>query len=189
MSELSKTQPKIIGLNSPKGRAKQMNFGASQSKGSVLYFLHADSIPPKHFDQYIVDAMDKGSKTGCFKMKFDNSHWWLQLAGWFTQFNWKSCRGGDQSLFIEKIAFEAIGGFNEDFVIYEDNDLLVINKPAGIIMHPGAGNYDGSNALAFGFVYVKENYVINVGHAKSDTGGKTMTNIGFTYNISSWFQK
>ena len=27
-------------------------------------------------------------------------------------------------------------------IIYKDNDLLVINKPAGIIMHPGAGNYD-----------------------------------------------
>ena len=27
-------------------------------------------------------------------------------------------------------------------IVYEDNDLLVINKPAGIIMHPGAGNYD-----------------------------------------------
>ena len=25
-------------------------------------------------------------------------------------------------------------------IIYEDKDLLVINKPAGIIMHPGAGN-------------------------------------------------
>ena len=34
-------------------------------------------------------------------------------------------------------------------IIYEDNDLLVINKPAGIIMHPGAGNYDETivNAL------------------------------------------
>ena len=27
-------------------------------------------------------------------------------------------------------------------IVYEDNDLLVIDKPAGIIMHPGAGNYD-----------------------------------------------
>ena len=27
-------------------------------------------------------------------------------------------------------------------IVYEDDDLLVINKPAGIIMHPGAGNYD-----------------------------------------------
>ena len=34
-------------------------------------------------------------------------------------------------------------------IIYEDKDLLVINKPAGIIMHPGAGNYDQTlvNAL------------------------------------------
>ena len=27
-------------------------------------------------------------------------------------------------------------------IIYEDENLLIINKPAGIIMHPGAGNYD-----------------------------------------------
>ena len=34
-------------------------------------------------------------------------------------------------------------------IVYEDADLLVINKPAGIIMHPGAGNYDKTivNAL------------------------------------------
>ena len=34
-------------------------------------------------------------------------------------------------------------------VIHEDQDLLVLNKPAGIIMHPGAGNYDRTivNAL------------------------------------------
>ena len=34
-------------------------------------------------------------------------------------------------------------------IIYEDEDLLVIDKPAGIIMHPGAGNYDQTivNAL------------------------------------------
>ena len=34
-------------------------------------------------------------------------------------------------------------------IIYEDEDLLVINKPAGIVMHPGPGNYDNTivNAL------------------------------------------
>jgi len=34
-------------------------------------------------------------------------------------------------------------------IIYEDGNLLVINKPAGIVMHPGAGNYDNTivNAL------------------------------------------
>ncbi len=34
-------------------------------------------------------------------------------------------------------------------IIHEDEDLIVINKPAGIIMHPGAGNFDQTivNAL------------------------------------------
>ena len=34
-------------------------------------------------------------------------------------------------------------------IVYEDNDLMVLNKPAGIVMHPGAGNFDNTivNAL------------------------------------------
>lgn len=34
---------------------------------------------------------------------------------------------------------------------YEDNDLLVVNKPKGMVVHPAAGNYDGTlvNALMF----------------------------------------
>jgi len=34
-------------------------------------------------------------------------------------------------------------------IIYEDDDLIVLNKPAGIVMHPGAGNFDNTivNAL------------------------------------------
>ena len=34
-------------------------------------------------------------------------------------------------------------------VIYEDKDLIVINKPAGLVVHPAAGNPDGTlvNAL------------------------------------------
>jgi len=34
-------------------------------------------------------------------------------------------------------------------IVYEDNDILVINKPAGLVVHPGAGNPDGTvlNAL------------------------------------------
>ena len=36
-------------------------------------------------------------------------------------------------------------------VIYEDNDILVINKPKGMVVHPGAGNYENTlvNALLF----------------------------------------
>ena len=36
-------------------------------------------------------------------------------------------------------------------VVYEDNDLMVINKPAGMVVHPGAGNFHGTlvNAIAW----------------------------------------
>ncbi|WP_248724115.1 TIGR04283 family arsenosugar biosynthesis glycosyltransferase [Seonamhaeicola sp. ML3] len=111
-------------INSPRGRAKQMNLGARQASGSVLYFLHADSLPPKHFDTLILNEIDKGNLAGCFKMKFNTNHWWLKLAGWFTQFSWRIARGGDQSQFITTALFNSIGGFNEDFKIYEDNDLI-----------------------------------------------------------------
>ena len=36
-------------------------------------------------------------------------------------------------------------------VVYEDNELMVINKPAGLVVHPGCGNYTGTlvNAIAW----------------------------------------
>lgn len=111
-------------LPSEKGRAKQMNLGAQAALGDILYFLHADSFPPKYFDQFIVDEIKNGYNCGCFKMTFDSEHWWLKLAGWFTRFNWKMCRGGDQSLFISKSLFNQVGGYNEQYIIYEDNALI-----------------------------------------------------------------
>ncbi|HLV15576.1 MAG TPA: TIGR04283 family arsenosugar biosynthesis glycosyltransferase [Xanthomarina sp.] len=111
-------------LTSPKGRAKQMNLGARAATGNILYFLHADSFPPKNFDQLIINEMQKNNVAGCFKMKFNSKHWWLQLAGWLTQFSWRASRGGDQSQFISKTLFNEIGGYNEEFIIYEDNDLI-----------------------------------------------------------------
>lgn len=120
------TRTGIIFLESDKGRAKQMNLGAKNAKGSILYFLHADSFPPKNFDKYIINEVKKGNEAGCFRMRFNSSHWWLKLAGILTALPWKSCRGGDQSLFITQQLFKNIGGYNENYVIYEDN--VLINK-------------------------------------------------------------
>lgn len=38
-------------------------------------------------------------------------------------------------------------------IVYEDNEVLVVDKPAGMVVHPGHGNYDGTlvNALAWHF--------------------------------------
>ncbi len=111
-------------LSSEKGRAKQMNVGAKKAQGSIFYFLHADSFPPKDFDNFILEQVANGNRAGCFQMKFDSNHWWLRLAGWLTRFRWRACRGGDQSQYITEELFNDIGGFDERYTIYEDNILI-----------------------------------------------------------------
>ena len=48
-------------------------------------------------------------------------------------------------------------------VVYEDNDVLVINKPAGLVVHPGHGNYEHTllNALAYYFQQTQAHLDIN----------------------------
>lgn len=111
-------------ISSNKGRAKQLNAGAAVAIGDILYFLHADSFPPQSFDTYIIDEVVKGNEAGCFRMKFDSSHWWLRFLGWLTQFKSKRCRGGDQSQFITTSLFRKIDGYDESYIVYEDNDLV-----------------------------------------------------------------
>ena len=111
-------------LKSNIGRAKQMNVGAQSATGSILYFLHADTILPKNFDSQIISEYQKGNVAGCFRMKFDSNHPILKLSQWFTRFNFKSCRGGDQSLYITKEIFEKLGGYNEAYSVYEDCEFI-----------------------------------------------------------------
>jgi len=46
-------------------------------------------------------------------------------------------------------------------IIYEDNDLIILNKPAGIVMHPGAGNYD--NTIVNALINYKKNSLSSIG--------------------------
>lgn len=113
-------------ITSKKGRAIQMNHGAKIAKGNILYFLHADSFPPKHFDHFIYQTLKHNLrvKAGCFMLRFDSGHWWLKLMGWATIINHRCCRGGDQSLFVDRELFFALNGFDEAYAVYEDNEFI-----------------------------------------------------------------
>ncbi len=111
-------------LQSAKGRAVQMNYGASRAKGDILYFLHVDTFPPKVFEKAVLDAVHNGYPAGCFRMKFDTESRFLQFFAWFSKVNHKLCRGGDQSLLIKKQLFQELGGFNENYKIYEDTEFI-----------------------------------------------------------------
>lgn len=109
---------------SDRGRAKQMNRGAKVAKGAILYFLHADTFPPKGFDKMILDAVAMGKQSGCFRMRFDSKNPILRFFAWLSRINHSLCRGGDQSLFIEKSVFEESNGFDEEYFIYEDTEFI-----------------------------------------------------------------
>lgn len=128
---LAKTAGAIAVFSERKGRAVQMNRGAARAGGEILYFLHADSIPPVDFLRKIREARSRGVACGCFRLAFDHHHWFLRANAWFTRFNINAFRFGDQSLFATKVVFQQAGGFREDLYIMEDQEIIHRLKKRG----------------------------------------------------------
>lgn len=119
-------------VTSPKkGRAAQMNYGASIATGSILYFIHADTFPPDSYASDILTAIENGYAFGRYRTRFDSKKAILLLNAWFTRFDLFVCYGGDQTLFIERQLFEKINGFNEEMYIMEDYNIVTRAKSKG----------------------------------------------------------
>ncbi|MDT0606736.1 TIGR04283 family arsenosugar biosynthesis glycosyltransferase [Croceitalea rosinachiae] len=155
-------------LSSKRGRAAQMNVGANYARGTILYFLHADTIPPKGFDKIILNAYSNGHETGCFRMRFDTKNIILRSFAYLSRVNHTLCRGGDQSLFISKSLFEKQKGFNENYLIYEDSEFIRrVYKATNFIVLPqkvitSARKYREKGWLSvqyhFGIIHLKNYY-------------------------------
>jgi rSAM/selenodomain-associated transferase 2 len=125
-------QFEVAYLKSPKaGRASQMNFGAEHSKGSVLYFVHADCKPPHNFEKDIKTAVLDSFKLGGYTSTFDSNSVCLKFNAICTKFNFVAFRGGDQTLFAKNTFYE-LGAFNEKHTIMEEYELLKKAKKAKI---------------------------------------------------------
>jgi rSAM/selenodomain-associated transferase 2 len=118
-------------INSPAGRAQQMNLGAQLASGDILLFLHADTLLPLKFTELIcqtlseVDQSGKPMIAGAFTLGIDDPH---PLFRWLERgVNWRSIYAqmpyGDQAIFIRAEVFKSIGGF-PDLPIMEDFELI-----------------------------------------------------------------
>lgn len=107
-----------------KGRAPQLNYGARYAAGSILYFLHADTYPPAGFLHNIRSAVAAGYGCGCYRLAFDEPHWFLRANAWFTRFDLEAVRFGDQSLFATRAVFAQAGGYREDLIMLEDQEIV-----------------------------------------------------------------
>lgn len=118
-------------LSPQKGRAAQMNHGASLATGTVFYFVHADTFPPVSYASDIITAINDGYAFGRYRTQFDSNNKILLFNAWFTRFDLFICYGGDQTLFMDRKLFQQIGGFNGSMRIMEDYDIVTRTKSTG----------------------------------------------------------
>lgn len=154
-----------------RGRAFQMNAGAKIATGDILYFVHADAIPPAEFVSEIQKAVSQNKKAGCFRFRFDSNRRLLAVNAYCTRFNGIFSGGGDQSLYIEKKLFDTLGGFDEKHVIMEDFDLVrrlrknghrLFIIPAELIVSARKYNSNGYLQVNFSNLLVFSLYKIGV---------------------------
>lgn len=115
------------------GRANQMNIAAQAAKGDVLYFVHADVLPPPNYLDDIEHTLQKDVDFGCFSYRFDSQHLLLRINAYFTRFDGLFAGGGDQTLFIKREVFKALNGFDENWCIMEDFEFTKRAKRAGYV--------------------------------------------------------
>jgi rSAM/selenodomain-associated transferase 2 len=110
----------------PRGRARQMNAGASLAKGEILIFLHADTeLPPNALDT-INSAMAQGGYVGgAFELGFNSEKMRFRVLARLASLR---CRltgipYGDQAIFIKTHYFNALGGYR-NIPLMEDVELM-----------------------------------------------------------------
>ena len=107
---------------------------------------------PLRIDKYLMNFVENATRT---KIQAAAKSGNIYVNGETVKSNYK-VKGND----VIKVLFEHPPYENllvgEDLpidIVYEDDDLLVVNKPAGMVVHPGHGDYSGTliNALIYHF--------------------------------------
>lgn len=112
-------------LEAPRGRGLQMHAGALRSTGDVLWFIHADTIPPANALEHIRDCLKTRSIVGGnFGLLFDGpSRSARQLTAIYPLLRRFGLCYGDSGIFVRRDIYNQIGGFRP-LPLFEDLDLL-----------------------------------------------------------------
>jgi rSAM/selenodomain-associated transferase 2 len=116
-------------IQSPRGRAKQLNAGARLATRDFIWFLHADSrltsgVLPA-VQQFIAKA---GRDLGYFQLKFANDGpKSVSLNAWAANVRSRllGLPFGDQGFIMHHVVFDQVQGFDENISLGEDLDFVV----------------------------------------------------------------
>ncbi|HBH60511.1 MAG TPA: glycosyltransferase [Nitrospiraceae bacterium] len=111
-------------IRGTRGRGVQLNAGAAQATGDILWFLHVDSIPPDNFKYHILETLEKpGVAGGAFTLEIDSDLSSLRLITRVVELR-SMISGipyGDQGIFVKRELFEKVNGF-KNIPLMEDID-------------------------------------------------------------------
>ena len=131
--DVARRFPRITLLDSPRGRACQMNTGARAARGDVLLFLHADTRLPPGARAAILGALaDSRVVAGRFDVQFDNRGGAFRMIAALMNLRSRlsGISTGDQAIFVRRAVFETLGGYAE-IPLMEDIELTRRLKRAG----------------------------------------------------------
>lgn len=120
---LAQRHAKVV--SSQRGRAIQMNHGASLAKGNILLFLHADTRLPEGALTALKEAMtDPRVVGGRFKIRLDSPRPIFRIIESSINLRDRLFRGftGDQAIFVRASVFRELGGYRP-LPLMEDLDL------------------------------------------------------------------
>ncbi len=127
-------------MHADRGRARQMNAGAHAAAGSVLLFLHADTVLPDAAARQVAAALAGGRRRwGRFDVTISGKPLMLRVVATMMNLRsrWSGIATGDQAIFVTREAFNAVGGF-PDQPLMEDvaltKRLRRLSRPACIAL-------------------------------------------------------
>ena len=123
----------VLKISSERGRAKQMNAGASIARGEILIFLHADTELPVHALNRIHSLLERREYVGgAFDLGIKSDKFIFKVIGTLSSLRSRLSKVpfGDQAIFIRREYFDKIGGYKE-IPLMEDAELMRRIKKSG----------------------------------------------------------
>ncbi|MEM9363581.1 MAG: RluA family pseudouridine synthase [Bacteroidota bacterium] len=121
-------------------------------------FVAAKGQEPLRVDKFLMNFIENATRNK-IQQAAKQGHIWVNDT--VVKQNYKVKAGDEVKVMFEHPPYEFLLT-PEDIplnIIYEDDTLLVVNKPPGMVVHPGHGNYSGTliNALVYHFENLPKN--------------------------------
>lgn len=154
-------------LNSPPGRARQMNLGAAHATGDVLLFLHADTIlPPSGLDAVRRAMQAPQTAGGAFRLAITPATPALRLIAWVANLRSRFAQlpYGDQALFVRRSLFETLGGYADEPFLEDVKLVRALRRHGRLALVPQPVQTSGRRWLDEGVVYttVRNNVIVGL---------------------------